>query len=65
MRKKKRRTRPIGPRRILGGGRWTSEDGGDDGGGAGGAGGGGSGRGNSWDDPLRSYSRIFVFYEKA
>ena len=44
------------PRRWAGGG---------GGGGGGGAGDIGSGRGISWDDPLRSDSRIFVFFEKA
>ena len=42
-------------------------DGGDGGGGDGGGGGGGvgSGPGLCWDDPLRSHSRVFVFYDKA
>ena len=34
-------------------------------GGGGGGGYVGSGRGISQDDPLRSFSRIFVFYEKV
>ena len=41
---------------AVGGGHWA---------GGGDGSGGGSGRGISWDDPLRSYSWIFVFYEKA
>ena len=45
--------------------------GGGGGGGGGGSGGGmevadvGSGHRISWNDPLHSYSRIFVFYEKV
>ena len=35
------------------------------GGGGGGSGDIGSGRGISWDGPLHSDSRIFVFFEKA
>ena len=46
------KTRPKGQRCVLGGGRWADV-------------GGGSDRGNSWDDPLHSYSGILAFYEKA
>ena len=49
--------KPIGQWYILDGGCWVN-------GGRGGSGVGGSGRGISWDDLLRAFSRIFELYDK-